>query len=1113
VLVELYSDTLRNLAMVNSLFVYQPLTGKAMTPPSSTAAFSYGGIWGDFYRYNYTFTAPTIGYTYPIQIELKDNIGTVVNIWDQIIIDHAQYPKVQTYAWNGVQLVPSSNFSLTDTIYVKVTTLDVDGQMNTVFLNDLTVSDYSGRYVVRKTPAMPVLNPTTGSKIPAYTAPVSAVFKTDSTNGITWIADGKTKANDATASYTFYFKPIDANAGWWLPRRNSYTLTIDEFQDTGISGTGVAGASTGETYHSLTTQFNITAPRSMTDIIAGIGSGSYTWSSSGASWSNSQLAWFKNGEVTGQWQKIDIAGSTYSGPVGLVQSDLDGDNRQDLAVGFQDPAVGVAWYRSLSVDGTSWSTPYRLMKSLDGTPGVQAAGGSSKTLSNADVTVYSSRDGAFEPSYGGTSYTSSYDIIGAMAAGNFGNGHTDLVVSLIHVVVYSTASSSTDAKNNPSENTPMFFNRGIYILWNNGGAMDWKMTPLYGTRDYFPAFKQGATLTDANGNNNPAAIDIATGDFNQDGFDDIAAVYETGVTKIWLSQWNDFQSSPDPFDLSFNSTSSLVPAASVPTVPGTAGPWDLAGQAVRIRIADMDGNGYPDIVRTSVAPASVNTVFVITTMPATPTSDSQYPSFEYGGAGVTAKVTGSKANLGSPVDNKWENLTEVFQNSSVGFDRPLSALVADSTGQVITDLQSDNGNTYNVDKGKTLAVSMAGADPQYSGMQVTQVIMRTKYAVSADYDGTGYLQWSKDGGVTWMNTNIKPINSQLNVNLTYDLYKGQGANSVDSWAKLQNICFKFSNTEASGTNAVRFDYIYLEVKFAVTRTLEWNWQIPNDPLEIMHNLTINGKVLAAGESFNVSYSPDNDTWFPLFTISSTVQTNYNAMLLHTQNSKYFIKIEDTNNATTDVVNSTLCLNMVTIKHYSPTVTWTFDSSKWQRTIAGIVDPNYITSIAVADMGKSSGDHKPDGKLDIVVGTTVIGNGDATHGLFIITNSGSSLEAAMAIPVVAASAAIGSNRYDVKAVEVGDFNGDGYMDVAMAIGFSPGYSYAAGSTSTLWIYLNQPSTAGWQFNEQPVNVLDSSGSVINIRTGYVDLTFLWPLFGVFGIVVAEAVIERTERKRK
>ncbi len=1102
VLVEIYSDTLRNLALDNNLFVFQPITGAQMTPPSSTTAFSYGGIWGDFYRYNYTFAAPNIGYTYPLQIKLKDNIGTVINVWDQIIVNGANYPKVETFIQSGTSLVKSSNFSLTDTIYVKITTLDVDGVMTSVFMNDLTVSDYSGRYVVRKTPTVPVANPNPGGKIPAYTAPISSVFKTDATNGITWVGDDKTSSNDPTAKYTFYFKPIDANAGWWLPRRNSYTLTIDQFKDSGTGG------SVGETYHSLTVQFNITAPRSMTDIISSIGQGSYTWSSSGASWTNSQLAWFKNGEVSQQWQMITIDSSTYDGPIGMIQTDLDGNGRKDLAVGFQDPAIGVAWYRSLNVDGTSWSTPYRLMKSLDGTPGTQAAGNSDKGWANADVSVwatYPSPD-RFVATNGGDSYVSSYDIIGAIAAGDFGNGHTDLIVSLVHVVVYSSSTSETDARNNPSENQPMFFNRGLYVLWNNGGATDWKMTPLYGSRDFnnMAGFRQG-TLTSANGNDNPAAMDIATGDFNGDGCDDIAAVYETGVTKIWLSRWMEVQGASDPFDATFNTTASLIPAASVPTVPGTL-PWDHVGKAPRMEIADMDNNGYPDIIRTSTAAMASggSTVYTIDTMPATPTYDMQYPNFEFGGTGVTAKIRGSMANL-TTVDNRYENLTEVYQNSSVQYQKAASKAAGDDTGQDLAKLQLDDGTTYNVEKDKVLGVKIASPSASYAGMPITQVTLRMKYAVPGTYDGSNYIQWSTDL-ITWHDV-LQPDSSQLNVNLTFDLQ----AAGVDTWAELQTIYIRYTNNEVVGANAVQFDYIWVEMKFAVTRQLEWTWTVPNVPTEIMHNLNITAKVLVAGDAFNVSYSPDGETYFPLFQITSTTKQNYNAELMHTSNSKYYIKIVDLNRASTDGVNDTLCLDMIRIRHYSPSVTWVAGPN---RQISGLSDPEYLTTLAVGDIGKSSGDRHPDGKLDVVVGTTRIGSGDATHALYVITCQGSAgFDSPMNVPMVAATAAIGTNRYDLKAVELGDFNGDGYLDIAVAIGSSPGYSYGAGSTSTLWIYMNQPSSTSWQFNEQAVNVLDSSGSAINIQTGYVDLTMLWPLFGVFGIVGAEAVIERIERKRK
>ena len=281
-----------------------------------------------------------------------------------------------------------------------------------------------------------------------------------------------------------------------------------------------------------------------------------------------------------------------------------------------------------------------------------------------------------------------------------------------------------------------------------------------------------------------------------------------------------------------------------------------------------------------------------------------------------------------------------------------------------------------------------------------------------------------DSGHQTGDTTIKPVASaSLNFNQTFDL-KTAG---ITTWAQLQNVYIRYWNNETgAATNPVRFNYIWLEVKFAVTRQLEWNYQIPNVTTEIIHNFTINAKVLAAGEAFNVSYSPDNETWFPPFTISSTVQKSYWTKLIDTPNSKYFIKIEDTDRTTTDTTADTLCVNMVSIQHNSPSASWSYDSTKWMRALGGVTAPNYITSIALGDVGSNAVDHKPDRKIDIVAVTTMIGSGDATHALWVVTTNsgGTQLDAAVNIPVVAAAAAIGTNQYDCKAVDLGDFNGDG-----------------------------------------------------------------------------------------
>jgi len=176
-------------------------------------------------------------------------------------------------------------------------------------------------------------------------------------------------------------------------------------------------------------------------------------------------------------------------------------------------------------------------------------------------------------------------------------------------------------------------------------------------------------------------------------------------------------------------------------------------------------------------------------------------------------------------------------------------------------------------------------------------------------------------------------------------------------------------------------------------------------------------------------------------------------------------------------------------------------------------------MAVGDVGSNSGitsvsGHKTDGYPDIVVGTTDISSSDTSHALYVITYNGLTFGTAQSIPVVQAGTAVGSNNYEVTCVAIGDFDGDGYPDIAMSIGYAPGYT--SGSAPTLWVYYNNnpTTTSSWQFNEQAVNVL-TTGSIINMMPANVNLIIqsMFPIFGVLGIVGAEAVIERYNRKRK
>jgi len=146
VLIEVWSDSLRNLAIENSFYLIDPLTGNHIAPTSSVNAFGYGGIFGTFHKYTYNFTAPTTSGIYPFQMLLRDNVGTVVSISDYINVNHVIYPMIQTYKLNNNTglLEKCETFNVTDTVYLKIVTRDTDSSIINVLTGDIQVADYTG---------------------------------------------------------------------------------------------------------------------------------------------------------------------------------------------------------------------------------------------------------------------------------------------------------------------------------------------------------------------------------------------------------------------------------------------------------------------------------------------------------------------------------------------------------------------------------------------------------------------------------------------------------------------------------------------------------------------------------------------------------------------------------------------------------------------------------------------------------------------------------------------------------------------------------------------------------------------------------------------------------
>ncbi len=1097
VLIELYSNSMMNLALENSFVVTHPYTGEIMMEQSAlTGAFSYGGMFSGFYCYKYTFDAPTGKLVYPFQIKMKDYYGTNLNLLDRITVSGATYPIIETYRLNETtnMLERTGDFTLTDKIYLKIITRDTDVDITKVKVGVIAISDYSGRYLIKTSPPPASASPSN----PNYQSPLSSLFKTSSTsNSALRIADTE------EGVYTVYIELKAADMSWWLPKKNSYTLTISSLTDLGNPGQG-------EIYHDITTQFNVTAPLSLTDIVASIGTGSFTWSSSGASWTNSKLVWFEKGVGSSAWGKTTIDDSSPAGPLAMALEDMDNDGIKDLVVAFQDGAVSIAWYKCLDVNGKTWSEePHIITGPFDAHPGKQASGGTSTGINNEDTLVYYDGNSIFESKGFKSDYVSQNEICVAMEIGDFnGDGYIDIVASYAHVVVRTTATSENDAKNNPDKSQGMFFNRGVYVFW---GGQGWMKTTLGSTLDWITG------TPGANSNGNPAILDLAVGDFNKDGCDDIVGVDETGKTYIWMSAWRESVTSPEPYKSVFSSNP-IIP--DVTSLVGGYNPWEYKQRAPRVEVAQMDNQGYLDIIRTST---KNNNIYVIHTIGKDSSKIYTYPNKEYGTNELkpSGMVTHDLEGLDNGYirdliedDNRFEKLTEVYLESDIFLSRAGSNIGSNGTG-TLANVQVDDGHTYNLNPGQQLSLKQFSIGEGNYGKTVATAVLHVKYAVEGTYDGKGHILLSENG-IAPTTTGIVPSASTHNVYQSCDLY----ANGVNTIEKINSLNIDFNHNGTVGI--VKFDAIWLEITFVEGRYLEWQFEIPNVPGQSIHNLEVRAYCGTEDEKYDMFYSPDNTTWFKLGTIQGTVENTYSYPLYYTSNSKYYLKLVDVNRDPAQSANRSVFLDMIRIAHYSPGVDWRAQDLKMSPQVLPVSSNNYITAIAVGDVGSNSAldtagtPHRADGLNDVVVATSRVGGGSGTNKLtlFVLTGQAAGgLDGPMAIDTSLLAASVGNtDLYDSAAIALGDFDADYDLDIVLVIGFAPGKS-ATPSIPTIWTYSNEPAIGSWTFDEAPLSALGANEAGINVEVGYVNLSLFFPFIGLAGIVVASISIERLAKRKR
>ncbi|MFP4196548.1 MAG: type IV pilin N-terminal domain-containing protein [Methanomassiliicoccales archaeon] len=200
-------------------------------------------------------------------------------------------------------------------------------------------------------------------------------------------------------------------------------------------------------------------------------------------------------------------------------------------------------------------------------------------------------------------------------------------------------------------------------------------------------------------------------------------------------------------------------------------------------------------------------------------------------------------------------------------------------------LKPDSENPFEVEEGGSLTIKgedYSWGDPGYSG-SVKDVSFHFKYETDKQYNAGDSIVWDRDGDSEVIEEIGKSKDWQ-----TMGPYPLEGVNNTTA---LRNLEFTFENTDKA---SVYFDYWALEFSREISeQSLEHVWTF-SDLDEGHHTLTFVGNRSSGGDTYELQYSFDNETYEPLTTVESTAPSELEATIPDTSSGTLYIKAVDTN---------------------------------------------------------------------------------------------------------------------------------------------------------------------------------------------------------------------------